>query len=189
MSKGLPHAPDYRERFANNLRKELPRIPRVRRVEDFRAFIEAGRRLADLHADFDAAEPYPVTYAEGALELAVIPDPVAYYRVEKMRFAGRRPNLDRTTVHYNPRITITGIPLEAYDYVVNGKPALEWVMERQGVKTDAASGITWDANRYAIETMGDPAFPLLLFRRVITISLETMQIVRSLRPLDIREDG
>jgi len=186
---GLLHAPDYRARFADNLTKELPRIPLVRRVEDFRAFVDAGRRLGDLHADFDAAAPYPVTYAEGALELAVIDDPVAYYRVEKMRFAGKRPNLDRTTVLYNPRITITGIPLEAYDYVVNGKPALEWVMERQGVKTDSASGIIWDANRYAIETVGDPAYPLLLFRRVITISLETMKIVRSLPPLDIREDG
>lgn len=77
------------------------------------------------------------------------------------------------------------IPVEAYEYVVNGKPALEWVMERQCVKTDKASGIVNDANRYAIETVGDPAYPLKLFQRVITVSLETMKIVRSLPSLDI----
>lgn len=184
---GLLHSPDYRERFADNLAKELPRIPMVRRVEDFRAFAEAGRELGDLHVDFDAAEPYPVTIMQGDLRLASIADPARFYRVEKMRFAGKRPNLDRSTVLYNANITITGIPLEAYDYVVNGKPALEWVMERQAVKTDPASGIVSDANCYATETMRDPAYPLLLFRRVITISLETMKIVRNLPPLDIRD--
>jgi predicted helicase len=78
---------------------------------------------------------------------------------------------------------MTDIPLEAYDYVVNGKRALEWVMARQGVKTDRASGIVNDANRYAIETMEDPAYPFDLFRRVIAVSLETMKIVRGLPPL------
>ena len=104
-----------------------------------------------------------------------------------MKFGGKRPNQDKTTVHYNPRITMTGIPLEAYDYVVNGKPALEWVMERQAVTKDKASGIVNDANRYAIETMGDPAYPLKLFQRVITVSLETMKIVDSLPKLDLQE--
>ena len=99
---------------------------------------------------------------------AVIPDPVKFYRVEKMKFGGKRPNIDKTTVTYNSNITMTGIPTEAYDYVVNGKPALEWVMERQRVKTDKASGIVNDANRYATETVGDPAYPLMLFQRVIT---------------------
>ena len=182
---GLLHSEDYRARFADNLSKQLPRIPAVTQAADFWAFVEAGRRLGDLHCDFDSAEPFPVTIAEGDLRLANIPDPVAFYRVEKMKFGGKRPNLDKTVVHYNPRITITGIPLEAYDYVVNGKPALEWVMERQCVKTDKASGIVNDANRYAIETVGDPAYPLLLFQRVITVSLETMKIVRGLPKLEI----
>lgn len=80
---------------------------------------------------------------------------------------------------------MTGIPLAAYDYVVNGKPALDWVMERQCVKTDKASGIVNDANRYAIETVGNSAYPLELFQRVITVSLETMKIVNGLPALDI----
>jgi predicted helicase len=182
---GLLHSEDYRARFADNLSKQLPRIPVVKKAIDFWAFVEAGRRLGDLHCDFDSAEPFPVTIAQGALELAHISDPEKFHRVEKMKFGGKRPNTDKSTVIYNANITMTGIPLEAYDYVVNGKPALEWVMERQCVKTDKASGIVNDANRYATETVGDPAYPLLLFQRVITVSLETMKIVRSLPALDI----
>ena len=102
-----------------------------------------------------------------------------------MRFAGTRGREDKTTVIYNEHITIKNIPLEAYEYVVNGKPALEWVMERQCVKVDKDSGIVNDANDYAIETMNNPAYPLELFQRVITVSLETMKIVKSLPPLDL----
>jgi len=92
---------------------------------------------------------------------------------------------DRTTIIYNSNITVKGIPLEAWDYVVNGKPALAWVMERQVVKTDKASGIISDANRYAIETVGDPRYPLDLLLRMVTVSLETMKIVRAQPSLDL----
>ena len=185
---GLLHSEDYRERFADNLTKQLPRIPAVKRIEDFRAFVEAGRLLGDLHCDFEAAEPFPVQIAQGDLRLAVINDPVTFFRVEKMKFhkvrnAEGKLVTDKSRVLYNRNITVTDIPLEAYDYVVNGKPALEWVMERQCVKTDKASGIVNDANRYANETVGDPRYPFDLFRRVITVSLETMKIVRGLPPL------
>lgn len=146
--------------------------------------VEAGRKLGDLHCGYEQAEPYPVTIAQGDLRLAHITDPKRFYRVEQMKFGGKRPNLDKSTVIYNASITMTSIPLEAYDYVVNGKSALEWVTERQCVKTDKASGIVNDANRYAIETVGDPAYPLLLFQRVITVSLETMKIVRTLPRLE-----
>ena len=182
---GLLHSEDYRTRFADNLSKQLPRIPAVKQAADFRHFAEAGRKLGDLHCEFEAVEPFPVTIAEGDLRLATIPDPERFYRVEKMKFGGKRPNADKSTVIYNSNITMTGIPLEAYNYVVNGKPALEWVMERQCVKTDKASGIVNDANRYAIETVGDPAYPLKLFQRIITVSLETMKIVRALPRLEI----
>ncbi len=86
---------------------------------------------------------------------------------------------------YNSRITIRDIPEAAWEYVVNGKPALAWIMERQCVRTDKASGIVSDANRYATETAGDPRYPLDLLLRVITVSLETMKIVRSLPALTI----
>ena len=92
---------------------------------------------------------------------------------------------DKSAVIYNQNITITSIPEEAFEYEVSGKPALEWVMERQCMKTDKASGIVNDANDYANETMNNPAYPLELFQRVITVSLKTMKIVKSLPKLDI----
>lgn len=95
---------------------------------------------------------------------------------------------DKTSIHYNDFITIRDIPLAAYDYVVNGKSAIEWVMERQCVSTDKASGIVKDANDWAIETVGDPRYPLSLLLRVITVSLETLKIVRGLPALDLREE-
>ncbi|PTT76604.1 damage-inducible protein, partial [Pseudomonas sp. HMWF010] len=184
---GILHSESYRAQFQDNLSKQLPRIPLPKKVEDFWQFVRAGESLADLHVDFETVEPYPVTIKEGDLSLAVIEDEKTFYRVEKMKFGGKRPKVDKATVIYNPRITMTNIPIHAYDYIVNGKSALEWVMERQVVKTDKDSGIVNDANRYAVETVGDPAYPLKLFQRVITVSLETMKIVRSLPALDIMD--
>lgn len=184
---GLLHSEDYRERYADNLSRVLPRIPCVRTPQDFWAFVQAGRELGDLHVNYEQAAPYGVTIREGDLRLANIPDPTTFYRVEKMKFGGVRNATDKSIVHYNANITLENIPLDAYDYVVNGKSALEWVMERQSVKTDKDSGIVNDANRYAIETVGDPAYPLTLFQRVITVSLETLRIIGRLPELDIPE--
>ncbi|BCH63691.1 DNA damage-inducible protein [Agrobacterium vitis] len=181
----LFHHDEYLSRFASNLSKEMPRIPWVQSFEDFKALVASGKLLGEIHVNFESADLYPLTIKEGDLALATIHNPEEFFRVTAMKFAGKRPNIDKTTVVYNANITMTGIPLAAYDYVVNGKPALEWVMERQCVKTDKDSGIINDANCYAIETMGDPAYPLKLFQRVITVSLRTMEIVRSLPRLDI----
>lgn len=173
---GLLHSPDYRERYADNLSKELPRIPRVKTAADFWAFSQAGRALADLHLNYETVQPYPLTIdPKGPLT-------DADYRVEKMKFAKKG---DKTTVIYNGKITLRDIPEAAWDYVVNGKAALDWVMERQCVKTDKASGIVNDANDWAIETMGNPKYPLELFQRVVTVSLETQKIVAALPSLDI----
>ncbi|GAN69687.1 type ISP restriction/modification enzyme [Acetobacter orleanensis] len=177
---GLLHSPEYRERYADTLRKELPRIPRMKTYEAFKAFSDAGRRLGEMHVNFDSQPIYEgvkVDYGKGPLTPEV-------FRVKKMKYGKSK---DKSILHYNDRITVTGIPLEAYDYVVNGKSALDWVVERQCVKTDKASGIVNDANDWAIETMDNPRYPLELFLRVITISLETMKIVNGLPALDILE--
>ncbi len=180
---GLLNSPDYRERYADNLSKQLPRIPAVKKAKDFWTFSQSGRDLAELHLNYETVDPYAVTFKDGSLFMDDLkPED---YRVKKMKFAGKAKNKDKSTVIYNDKITMQDIPLEAYDYVVNGKPALEWVMDRQCVKTDKASGITNDANDYAIETVGDAAYPLKLFQRVITVSIETMKIVNSLPALDI----
>lgn len=176
---GLLHSPDYRERYADNLSKELPHIPRVKTAADFWTFSQAGRKLAELHLNYETVEPYPLKI-ESSGKLTD-----ADYRVEKMKYGKKGKDKDLATLHYNDKITLTGIPLEAYDYIVNGKPALDWVVERQCVKTDKDSGIVNDANDWAVETMGNPRYPLELFMRVVTVSLETMKIVNGLPKLDI----
>ncbi|MDN7967550.1 N-6 DNA methylase [Burkholderia multivorans] len=181
---GLLHSPDYRERYADNLSKELPRIPCVKTTADFWAFSKAGRKLADLHVNYETVEMYPLQIEGGGLLLTD-----ADYRVEKMKYGKNGKDKDLTTLIYNDKITVKGIPLEAYEYVVNGKPALDWVVERQCVKVDKDSGIVNDANDYAVETMNNPRYPLELFQRVVTVSLETMKIVKSLPRLDIQQPG
>lgn len=176
---GLLHSPDYRERYADNLSKELPRIPRVKTAADFWAFSQAGRGLAALHVNYEKVAPYPLKIENNGK----LTD--ADYYVEKMKYGKKGKDKDLTTLHYNEKITLTGIPLESYDYIVNGKPALDWVVERQCVKTDKDSGIVNDANDWAIETMGNPKYSIELLMRVVTVSLETMKIVKALPRLDI----
>lgn len=178
---GLLHSPDYRERYADTLRKELPRIPRVKTYDDFKAFSDAGRRLGEMHVNFDSQPIYEGVKIDTGNKRLSGDD----YRVTKMKYGKGK---DKTVLHYNDSIIVTGIPLEAYEYVVNGKPALDWVVERQCVKTDKDSGIVNDANDWAIETMGNPRYPLELFLRVITVSLETMAIVNALPKLEILEN-
>ena len=191
---GLLHSEEYREKYADNLSKQLPRIPCVKSVVDFWAFSKAGRELAELHLNYETVPMYQNVLFKGGIKL--LGDQITGgvgedFYVEKMKFGkkideetGKKVD-DKTTVIYNSQFTLTNIPEEAYDYVVNGKPALEWVMERQSVKTDKASGIVNDANDWAIETMNNPRYPMELFLRVVTVSLETMRIVRALPKLDI----
>ena len=191
---GLLHSEEYREKYADNLSKQLPRIPCVKSAVDFWAFSQAGRELAELHLNYETVPMYQNVLFKGGLKL--LGDQISGgvgedFYVEKMKFGkktdeetGKKVD-DKTTIIYNSQFTLTNIPEEAYDYVVNGKPALEWVMERQSVKTDKASGIINDANDWAIETMNNPRYPMELFLRVVTVSLETMRIVRALPKLEI----
>lgn len=177
---GLLHSEDYKNRYAFNLSKELPRIPCVKEAENFWLFSKSGRDLAKWHLNYETVELYPVNILCGNTTVAMLDD--EDFRVARMKFANKT---DKTSVVYNNKITIKDIPIEVYDYVVSGKPALEWVMERQVVNVNKDSGIVNDANDWAIETMDNPRYPLELFQRVITVSLETMKIVRSLPKLEI----
>lgn len=177
---GLLHSEEYRERYADNLTKELPRIPCVKQSDDFWSFSKAGRDLAHWHLNYENAEKYKATIDTGNVNYSQLSN--EDFNVDKMKFAEKGK---KNTVIYNNKIRIKNIPLEAYDYIVNGKSALEWVMERQGVSTHKDSGIVNDANNWAMETMEDAKYPLELFLRVITVSLETQKIVKGLPKLDI----
>ena len=182
---GILHSKDYRETYANNLQKELPRIPRVATFEEFKAFEEAGRKLAELHVNYEQVEPYAGCTVSG-LEAGADASDLRVTKLKYGKIAGKKGNaaLDKTKIVYNDRITISGIPLEVQDYVVNKKSALDWVVERCGVSIDKASQIVNDFNNMA-EEMGDPQYILHLILRVITVSLETNKIVASLPALHI----
>ena len=175
---GLLHSPDYRERFADDLRKALPRIPIVERAEEFIAFSKAGRQLAHLHLHYEdyAHEAEGVEVDERDYTAA---DEFAYYAVEKMRFPKKD---ERHTIIYNGHITLHNIPAEAYDYVVNGKSAIEWVMERYAVTIHKDSGIKNDPNLWSRE-QGRPRYILDLLLSIIHVSVETQRIVAELPKL------
>lgn len=180
---GLLHSTDYREQFAADLKKMLPRIMKVRNRGYFDAFTSAGRKLADLHLHYENVPMYPATIHGEVGRL-----PAEAYRVEKMKYARKGKEKDLTTVIYNRHLTIADIPLAAHDYILGSRSALDWVIERHCAKIDKDSGIANDANEWAIETMNNPRYPLELFLRVITVSLDTMKIVRGLPKLDILKE-
>lgn len=174
---GLLHSSDYRERFADDLRKSLPRIPIVERVDDFMAFSKAGRILAELHLSYeDYAHKAGVRVEERERRST---DEYAYYAVEKMRFPRKG---ERCTIIYNGRITIENIPEAAYEYIVNGKSAIEWIMERYAVTTDKKSGIKNDPNLWSRE-QESPRYILDLLLSIIHVSIETQKIVATLPKL------
>ena len=168
---GFLHSPEYRERFANDLKKMLPRLPLVEDVKDFWTFSKAGRKLADLHINYESVPPYDGVKVTGAES--------KFFTVEKMRF----PKKDqKETINYNSKIIIDNIPAEAYEYVINGKSAIEWIMERYAVTTHKESGIKNDPNDWATE-VGNPRYILDLLLSIINVSVQTVEIVKGLPKL------
>lgn len=171
---GILHSPVYRERYAADLKKMLPRVPLA---PDFWGFSKAGRELAHWHLDYEQVEPWPV---EEERKPQGDMDDFTYYHVEKMRFPKKG---ERGTIIYNGNITFKGIPLDAYDYVVNGKSALDWIMERYAITIDKDSGIRNDPNDWCREH-NDPTYIYNLVKRIIRVSLETNRIVAGLPGID-----
>ena len=176
---GLLHSKDYRERFAADLKKSLPRIPIVDSLDDFMDFYKAGKALADLHLNYETVAPCPDVVVHGDRQIA---DDGAYnyFRVvDKMRFRSKN---DKSVIIYNGNITIENIPQKAYEYIVNGKSAIEWIVERYAVTIDKKSLIKNDANDWAREH-GKPRYILDLLLSVINVSVQTVDIVNSLPKL------
>ena len=177
---GLLHSPDYRERFASDLKKSLPRIPIVERVEDFMDFYQYGKKLADLHLNYETVAPCPGVVVKGDKQATGNEADYEYFRVwDKMRFKSKD---DKSTIIYNGNITIENIPAKAYEYVVNGKSAIEWIVERYCVSQDKKSLIKNDANDWGREH-GKPRYILDLLLSVINVSVQTTDIVNALPKL------
>ena len=172
---GIFHCPDYKKRFDSDLKKGLPRIPFAK---DFQIFSDAGRRLADWHINYETVEEYPVTQ-DGQLAL----DDSNTYAVNKITFGKKGGKEDKSVIIYNSKITLREIPLEAYDYQVNGKSPLEWIMERYQATVDKESGISNDPNDWSAEA-GDPEYILSLMKRLITVSVESVKITKTLPKLN-----
>ncbi len=165
---GFLHSPEYRLTYANDLKKMMPRLPLVEDVRDFWKFSKAGRALSELHINYETVPAYRGVIVTGADS--------GFYTVEKMRF----PKKDqKDTIIYNSKITISNIPAKAYEYVVNGKSAIEWIMERYAVTTHKESGIKNDPNDWAAE-VGNPKYILDLLLSIINVSMQTVEIVEGL---------
>lgn len=166
----LLHHPTYRDTYAANLRRELPRIPFVQ-PQHFWHFVQAGERLAHIHVHYEAQPQYPLQQIEN-------PDEPLNFRVEKMRLSK-----DKTSLKVNDFLTLANIPPQVFDYKLGNRSALDWVIDQYQIKTDPRSGITNDPNN-----LDDETYILRLIKQVITVSLETVAIVNSLPPLDIMDD-
>lgn len=161
----LLHHPDYRTTYAANLRRELPRIPFV---DDFWCFVQAGKRLAELHVDYEQQPQYQLTWLENR-------DLPLDFQAKKMRLSK-----DKTSLKYNDFLTLSGIPPQVFEYKLGNRSALDWVIDQYQVSTDPRNQITNDPNREDDET-----YILRLIGQVITVSLETVNIINNLPPLEI----
>ena len=173
---GVLNSREYRKNYANDLQKSLPRIPLLKNKE---TYVEIGRKLAELHLNY---ENQPIW--DGVEVEISKPD----YRVKKMKHPKMR-NVqgklvpDNTKIIYNESITIKNIPEQAYDYVVNGRPAIEWIIDQYQVKTDNKSGITDDPNDFS----DDPKYILNLLLSVITVSMRTLELIDELPDFEVQE--
>nr|WP_046284139.1 DEAD/DEAH box helicase [Mycobacterium sp. UM_NZ2] len=170
---GLLHDPAYRTAYAADLKKMLPHIPTPETPARFDQLADAGRRLAELHVNYETVEPYPL---EVQLKPGANPEDRETWRVEKMKW---RSKSDHTAIVYNGRVTVAAIPEEAERYILGSRSALAWIIDRYQVKTDKASGIVNDPNDWCDEH-DDPTYIVELIKRITTISVETMKIVDSL---------
>ena len=123
---GILHAPGYRKHFANDLSKELPRIPMA---SDFFAFANAGRALAALHLGYETCEEYPLVIES---EQPGEPRPEHYRIGERaMRYADKE---EKAVLIVNDHIRVSGIPAEAHRYEINGRTPLDWFIDRYRIK-------------------------------------------------------
>lgn len=194
---GILHSPQYRERFAADLKKSLPRIPIVDNVQNFMAFYKAGKALAELHLNYEQVPPSPDVIPH--IADAVYQDPTDdapfgytkydHFAVNKMAFPKVRNQAgklvpDKSRIIYNGNITIKNIPAKAYEFIVNGKSAIEWIMERYAITQDSKSLIINDPNDWSREHH-NPTYIYDLLLSVINLSVQSVDIINSLPKLKL----
>ena len=175
---GLLNSKEYCQKYKNDLNKDLARIPLVKEKQKY---VEIGQKLMDLHLNYEKVPVYnnvDIQYSSNS-----------NYQVKKMKHPNKRNaegklEKDYSTIIFNDSITISNIPEKAYEYVVNGKPAIEWIMDQYQVKTDKKSGITDDPNDYS----DDPKYIFNLLLRIINVSVQTVDLINQLPPLAIIDD-
>lgn len=176
---GLLNSKEYQEKYANDLKKDLARIPIVK---DKDKYVEIGNKLIDLHLNYEKVPVYD------NVKIDYIGEP--NYEVTRMKFAkkcnaeGKLKN-DRSSIIFNDSITVSNIPEKAYKYIVNGRSAIEWIMDQYQVKIDKKSGITDDPNDYS----DDPKYIFDLLLRIINVSVQTVDLINQLPPLEIDDDA
>lgn len=168
---GLLHSSEYKTRYEADLKKMLPHIPMHK---DFRIFSDAGKELGDLHVNYENAELYPLDEIVSDLEMSALGNDKG--NVIKMTFGKKDGKPDKSVIVYNTGLTLKGVPPEAYEYIVNGKPALEWIMERYQIKTDKDSQIQNNPNDWS----NNPDYIINLIKKIITVSIKTNNIVAEL---------
>ncbi|MGF0067746.1 type ISP restriction/modification enzyme, partial [Limosilactobacillus reuteri] len=176
---GLLNSKEYQEKYQNDLKKDLARIPICKNKGKY---VEIGKKLIELHLNYEKIAPYD------DVNIAIKGKP--NYQVTKMKFARKRnPETgklenDRSTIIFNSSITISNIPLRAYDYIVNGKSAIEWIIDQYQIKTDKKSEITDDPNDFS----DDPKYIFNLLLRIINVSLKTIDLINQLPKFEVKND-
>ena len=179
---GVLHAEDYRSLFKNNLNKEIPRIPYVKNFKDFIEIEKIGKSLSSLHLNFLDVNKHSINIKFSNRSNIKDKD---LYKVEKMKHPILNGKKDKSKIIYNSYITLENIPLEAYDYIVNEKSAIHWVMDQQSLSFNDETNIIDDPNDYSINTVKNFNYQIELIQKVITVSLETQKLIKSLPALKI----
>lgn len=174
---GLLNSKEYQQKYANDLRKDLARIPIVKNKK---IYVEIGKKLMELHLNYEEVPVYD--------KVQVNYNGTPNYIVKKMKFSKKgnkdgKQEKDYSTIIFNDSITISNIPEKAYEYIVNGRSAIEWIMDQYQVKTDKKSGITDDPNFYS----DNPKYIFDLLLRIINVSIQTVDLINQLPPLQIEE--
>ena len=180
---GFLHQKVYSEKFKDDLNKVLPKILILDKPKDFWSFSKAGRNLAELHLNYESIAPYYKVDIKGLDSQNFQVQKMAFAKIRKEIDGKNKSVADKSVIHFNSSITIRDIPEKAYQYVVNGKSAIEWIMERYQITIDKKSGIKNNPNDWADE-VGNPRYILDLLLSIINVSIQTVDIVEGLPKLE-----